>query len=191
MNLIIRQARPADGAALADIYASYVTHAVTSFEEIAPTPAEMAERVRQTLINWPYLVAEENGKLAGYAYAGPHAARASYRWAVNVAIYLSSNYHRRGIGRRLYQTMFPLLVSQGFVTAYAGVTLPNAASVGLHESFGFKLVGIYRNVGYKFGAWRDVGWWERPLIDPAPQIPAEPRPWAEMTAFEPVAADLV
>jgi phosphinothricin acetyltransferase len=180
VNLAIRQALPNDGAALARIYAPYILNAPTSFEEIAPTADEMAERVRQTLANWPYLVAEDDGNVVGYAYATSHRARASYRWSIDVTVYLSPTHHRRGIGRRLYQVLFPLLTAQGFVTAYAGITIPNASSIGLHEAMGFKLVGIYRNVGFKIGQWCDVGWWARPLSDPPPKNPAKPTPWAAM-----------
>jgi L-amino acid N-acyltransferase YncA len=181
MQLLIRQARPEDGAALADIYRPYVQDLPASFEEIAPSPEEMAQRVRQTLVSWPYLVAEDAGRVIGYAYASSHRARASYRWAVDVTVYISATHHRRGIGKRLYQQLLPLVASQGYVMAYAGITIPNEGSIGLHETLGFNIVGIYRNVGYKFGAWRDVGWWELALVDPIPPHPPEPRPWCSIT----------
>jgi len=186
VNLIIRQARDEDAAALAAIYAPHVVSTPASFEEIAPGPAEMGRRVRNILADYPYLVAEEAGSVIGYAYASRHAERASYRWSVTVSVYIAPTHQRRGVGRTLYQTLFPLLAGQGLVVALAGVTLPNPASVALHESLGFQPVGIFKNVGYKFAAWRDVGWWQRPLIEPIPAHPAEPRPWAEMPALLPV-----
>ncbi|HUB24925.1 MAG TPA: arsinothricin resistance N-acetyltransferase ArsN1 family B [Tepidisphaeraceae bacterium] len=190
MQLIIRQARLEDGPALADIYRPYVLEAPTSFEEIAPTPQEMSQRVRQTLASWPYLVAEDAGRAIGYVYATSHGARASYRWSVDVSVYIAATHHRRGIGRRLYQQLFPLLVKQGYVMAYAGVTIPNEGSIALHESLGFDMVGIYRNAGYKFGMWRDVGWWELALVNPIPEHPPEPIPWSAMPPFEDLKFDI-
>jgi L-amino acid N-acyltransferase YncA len=114
------------------------------------------------------------GAVLGYAYASPHRERAAYRWSVDVAVYIAEQARRRGVGRQLYSTLFAMLVELGYYNAFAGVTLPNPASVGLHESMGFTPVGVYRNVGYKLGAWHDVGWWRRPLQPPAAD-PAEPR----------------
>lgn len=183
MKLVIQQARAEDGAAIARIYEPYVRHTPITFEETPPSAGEMAGRISQTLVLFPYLVGEIDGHLVGYAYASPHRLRASYRWSVDVAVYLDSAHHRRGIGRMLYGQLLPQLAAQGYVMAYAGVTLPNAASIGLHESIGFKRVGVYKNVGYKAGAWRDVGWWERQLIDPLPAAPAEPIAWNSMPGF--------
>jgi L-amino acid N-acyltransferase YncA len=173
MEFIIRQARIDDGAACSRIYAPYVTGTPITFEEQPLDAAAMSERIKETLAMYPFLAAEAGGVVVGYAYAASHRARASYRWSVDVAVYLAAAHHRRGIGRALYGSLLPLLKAQGFVQAYAGITLPNAASVGLHESFGFKQIGIYRHVGYKLGAWRDVGWWELALRDP-PVNPGEP-----------------
>lgn len=190
MKLIIRQAKEEDGAALAAIYSPHVLSAATSFEEVAPTPAEMGQRVVKCLHDWPFLVAEDNGQVVGYAYASRHRERASYRWSVDVSVYIAATHHRRGIGRCLYNALFPLLAKQGYVMVYAGVTLPNEGSVRLHESLGFEIVGIYRNVGYKLGAWREVGWWEKPLVDPIPAHPEEPHSWNKMPPFAPLAVDL-
>jgi L-amino acid N-acyltransferase YncA len=124
------------------------------------------------------LVQVEAGAVVGYAYASPHRDRAAYRWSVDVTVYVHRAHHRRGIGRRLYETLFPLLVFQGFCTAHAGITLPNPGSVGLHEGLGFEPIGVYPAVGWKLGAWHDVGWWRRPL-GPRLPTPADPLPLAE------------
>ena len=168
-----------DAAALADIYRPYVTGAVTSFEVTPPGAAEMARRIDGVLALAPWLVAlDDGGAPIGYAYASRHAERAAYQWSVDTTVYVREGDHRRGVGRALYGALFPLLRLQGFYVAHAGVTLPNAASVGLHESLGFRPVGVYPAVGWKFGAWRDVGWWHLPLQE-RPATPAPPRPLAE------------
>lgn len=164
--MLVRDATPErDATACAAIYAPYVTDTVISLEEQPPTAEEFAGRIQQTLQTYPWLVAEEDQEVIGYAYASRHRERASYRWAADVAVYVSSAYHRRGAGRTLYATLFSILVAQGLRIACAGVTLPNEASVGLHESLGFKAVGVYRKIGWKHGAWHDVGWWQLDLTD--------------------------
>jgi phosphinothricin acetyltransferase len=184
MNFIIRQATVDDGAAISRVYAYYVLHTPITFEEVAPDAAEMSRRIEETLAKYPWLIAEFDGETIGYAYASQHRPRASYRWAVDVAIYLDRSQIHRGIGRSLYDVLLPLVREQGFISAYAGITLPNAASVGLHESVGFTLIGIYKNVGYKLAAWRDVGWFQKPLAPP-PANPPEPTPWNQMLPFMP------
>jgi len=164
-----------DAAACAAIYAPYVVEGPTSFEETAPGAAEMAERMRRTTATHPWLVAEDGGQVVGYAYASPHRERAAYRWAVDVTVYVDPAHHRRGIGRQLYEHLCPLLRQQRFHVACAGITLPNDASVRLHESLGFKQIGVYRNIGFKAASWRDVGWWQLQLL-PANNEPQEPLP---------------
>jgi len=160
----IRMATAADAADVAAIYAPYVTDVATSFEVEPPAAPEMARRMETVLAFAPWLVyADEHGELIGYAYASPHHERVAYQWSVNVAVYIRAGHHRRGIGRALYEALFPLLRLQGFYAAIAGVTLPNAGSVGLHEALGFRPVGVYRSVGWKLGAWHDVGWWQLAL----------------------------
>jgi L-amino acid N-acyltransferase YncA len=172
----IRHADPdRDAAACAAIYAPYVSDSVISLEEVPPTPEEIAGRITRVTERYPWLIAEADGDVAGYAYAGEHRERAAYRWASDVTVYLSPAYFRRGIGRSLYTALFDLLVFQGVYVACAGVTLPNEASVGLHESMGFLPVGVYKRVAWKFGSWHDVGWWQLQLA-PAPEgPPPEPR----------------
>ena len=122
---------------------------------------------------YPWLAASAGGRVIGYAYACENRSRLAYRWSVDAAVYLHASAQRAGIGRGLYQRLFALLRTQGYVNAFAGISLPNAASVGLHEAMGFTLIGVYRSVGYKLGAWRDVGWWQLALQDP-PANPPEP-----------------
>jgi phosphinothricin acetyltransferase len=139
----------------------------------------MASRIEKTLSLWPWLVAEDEGKVLGYAYASQHRTRASYRWAVDAGIYIDAAAHGRGVGRALYTSLIAMLRDQRFRTVYGGITLPNAKSIALHEAMGFQLIGIYRNVGFKNGAWRDVGWWGLDL-GARDGVPAEPLPLAAL-----------
>jgi L-amino acid N-acyltransferase YncA len=175
--MLIRDADAArDAAACATIYAPSVTDGVASLEEVAPDAAELGRRIATVTARYPWIVAELDGEVVGYAYAGPHRERASYRWSTDVTVYVSAAHHRRGVGRALYMRLFALLAQQGYYEACAGITLPNDASVALHESLGFGPVGVYRNIAFKFGAWRDVGWWQKTLRQPVPPgaPPAEP-----------------
>lgn len=170
----IRLATTGDAPEVAAIYRPYVTDAVTSFEYEPPNADQMARRIESTLTFTPWIVcAGTGGELAGYAYASRHNERAAYQWSVDVTVYIRAEHHRRGCARALYQSLFSLLRLQGFYVAHAGITLPNAASVGLHEAFGFRPVGIYPAVGWKFGSWRDVGWWQLPLQE-RPLTPEPP-----------------
>jgi phosphinothricin acetyltransferase len=177
----IRVARPEDAAACAAIYAPYVRETPISFEAEPPDAIEMGRRLDATVRTFPWLVAEEDGRVLGYAYGSTHNPRSAYRFSADSSVYVDEGARRRGLGRRLYRTLFALLERQGFVAVHAGITLPNAASVALHESFGFEPVGVYQKVGWKLGAWHDVGWWQRPL---APRLapPREPRVWTELRA---------
>jgi phosphinothricin acetyltransferase len=166
---VIRAAVPGDAAAVAAVYAPYVLDTCVSFEEAAPTAAEMGGRMATGL---PWLVADLDG-VCGFAYASPHRSRAAYRWSVDVSVYLAPAACGRGLGRALYGKLLPLLTGLGYVSAYAGITLPNAASVGLHEAMGFAPVGVFRDVGFKHGRWHDVGWWHVRLVEP-PVVPGEP-----------------
>ncbi len=155
----IRLAEPTDGMQLQRIYAPVVAATAISFEAEPPTADEMGRRVEATLPSHPWLVAEDHA-VAGYAYASAHGAREAYRWSTNVSIYLREDARGQGLGRALYTALLAILRRQGFHRAYAGITLPNPASVGLHEAMGFTHLGVYHRVGWKLGAWRDVGYWE-------------------------------
>lgn len=156
----IRLAGAHDAAQIQGIYAPFVTNTAISFETDPPSVEEIEQRIDSTLPQFPWLVCEHGGEAVGYAYAGSHSARAAYLWSVTVSVYIAPQHHRCGIGKALYASLFEVLRLQGFYSAYAGITLPNPASVGLHESVGFQPVGVYNAVGYKAGAWHDVGWWQ-------------------------------
>jgi len=175
MPATIRLARESDAEAIQRIYAPFVLHTAVSFETEPPSVDEMRSRIRKILARLPWLVCESKGGVIGYAYASPHRERAAYGWSVDVTVYIHEEFRRHGIGKALYASLFQVLRLQGFYNAYAGVTLPNPGSVGLHEAMGFKPVGVYRDVGYKLGRWHDVGWWQLALRDhsTAPAAPAD------------------
>ena len=180
-ELSIRHADAAtDAAACAVIYAPFVAGAAVSFEEQPPSAEEMAARIAQTSERYPWLVVEDAGAVIGYAYASAHRERAAYRWACDVAVYVGEGHRGRGVGRELYGALFELLRRQGIQVAVGGITLPNDASVRLHEAFGFELVGIYRRIGWKDGQWRDVGWWELELVPRGTDPPPKPGPPARL-----------
>jgi len=154
----IRPIREADHAAVLDIYAPYITHSVVSFEYEVPSLETFSRRITDITAFYPWLVAVVDGRIAGYAYAGPHRARKAYGWSSEVSVYLDAAYHRRGIARKLYQVLFQILRLQGMINVYAGITLPNPASESLHAAMGFRDIGVYRNTGFKMDAWHDVKW---------------------------------
>jgi L-amino acid N-acyltransferase YncA len=170
----IRMAREDDGAAVAAIYRPYVETSVISFETAPPDASEMTRRVVDTVADFPWLICEIDGRAAGYAYATRHRVRAAYLWSVDTSVYLDRQYWRCGIGRGLYASLFAILAAQGFYNAYAGITLPNPASVALHEAVGFEPVGVYRRTGFKHGGWHDVAWWQLTLqphtVSPQPPL---------------------
>jgi L-amino acid N-acyltransferase YncA len=170
----LRLARASDGAALAAIYAPAVTDGAISFELEPPAAEVMAERVQRTLQQYPWLVCETAEGVIGYAYAGRHRDRPAYQWTVEVSAYVAPAARRRGVASALYTSLFAVLALQQFRNAYAGITLPNDASVRLHEALGFTRFAVFRRIGCKFGAWYDVGWFERTLlphdVDPAPPL---------------------
>ncbi len=166
----IRGATPDDAEAILAIYAPVVRDTTISFELEPPTVEDMRGRIVSTTAQLPWLVAvDESDAVVGYAYAGKHRERAAYQWSVDVTAYVHPERRERGIGKALYGRLFELLTAAGYCQAFAGIALPNVASVALHESVGFVPIGIYRNVGFKHGAWRDVGWWQRQL-----QLPSIP-----------------
>jgi phosphinothricin acetyltransferase len=174
----IRVAMPADADQILAIYAPIVRDTTISFEDEPPTAEEMAGRIAGTLATHPYLVCEEDGRVRGYIYASVFRARAAYRWSVETTVYIDGRTRRSGVGRALYEALLPILRRQGFHSAFAGIALPNAGSAGLHETLGFRSVGVYQDVGFKHGQWCDVGWWRLGLSDGPPA--AEPIPFAAM-----------
>jgi len=174
--MLIRQANSArDSEAIAAIYTPFVEDTVISFEEVAPTAAEMATRIERLMSTHAWVVADDEGEILGYAYGCPHRERAAYRWATEVTVYVDPRHQRAGAGRALYESLLARLADRGYRIALAVIALPNEASVGFHEACGFELVGVYRRIGFKLGTWWDVGWWQLDLArgdDDGP--PAEP-----------------
>jgi phosphinothricin acetyltransferase len=177
MTISIRSATTGDAAAIAAVYAPEVRNGYATFELEPPDAAEFARRISSRPL-LPWLVAADDTTVLGFAFASRHRQRAAYRWTADVSVYLGRDVRRNGIGRALYRQLLPAVASLGYVSAFAGIALPNPASVGLHEAFGFEPVGVYRDVGFKLGRWRDVGWYQLRLVDPLPADPAEPREWA-------------
>jgi phosphinothricin acetyltransferase len=177
---IIRSASADDADQIAAIYAPYVRDTPISFEIVPPSGEEMRQRISALTATYPWLVCAADTVL-GYAYASRHRERAAYQWSVDVSVYVRTDAHRRGIGRALYAALLRIVTAQGFYRAYGGITLPNPSSVGLHEAMGFQPVGVYRAVGFKHGAWHDVGWWDL-VLQPATAAPPPPRPVTEVRA---------
>jgi phosphinothricin acetyltransferase len=178
---MIRLADAADAPQVAAIYLPFCLENCVSFETEAPDAAEMASRIEKINRRYAWLVDDEGGVVRGYAYAAPHRERAAYRWAVEVTVYVHERHRGAGVGRALYAELFRRLREQGLFKAYAGILVPNRPSQVFHESMGFALVGIYRKIGYKLGAWRDVGWWELAL-QPQTGSPPDPGPPAHAPA---------
>ena len=174
----IRAATGGEAAAVAAIYGPVVRDTTISFEQEAPTVEEMRDRIEKTTATHPWLVAvDDAGNVAGYAYASGHRDPASYRWSVNTSAYVRADVRGQGVGGRLYEALFDELVRLGYYRAFAGIALPNPASVALHQRVGFRPLGVYERVGFKHGAWRDVGWWQRTLQEGDPDGP--PRRFGE------------
>ena len=169
----VRIATASDAAAIAAIYAPIVRDTAISFETEPPTPSMIAQRIREGLEIYPWLTAERDGRIMGYAYASKHRERSAYRWSADVSTYVDECARRSGVGRALYGQLIAILREQGFHAAFAGIALPNAASIGLHEAMGFQPLGIYKEVGFKLGSWHDVGWWRLGLTQSL-EMPGEP-----------------
>lgn len=172
----IRPVRRDDAAAIAGIYAHYVRDSVITFELDPPDAGEIAARIDAILPLYPFLVAQQAGSVLGYAYAGRLYERAAYRWTAETTVYVAQNRHRRGIGQLLYDALIAALTAQGFQSVVGKITLPNLASVALHERLGFRQAGLLAQVGHKQGAWHDVGIYQLQLGS-RPDRPEEPRPF--------------
>jgi phosphinothricin acetyltransferase len=157
---MIRPVTVADAAAICDIYNGYVRDTVITFEEAPVTPAEMARRIEDFTARFPWLVAEGEGAIVGYAYATPWRVRSAYRFSVETTVYVAPVHHGRGIGGSLYRELLEGLRKLEVHCAVACIALPNEASVALHEKLGFKKIGQFVEIGYKLGRWVDVGYWE-------------------------------
>lgn len=160
----IRSAQIEDAADLVAIYAPYVEGTAITFETEVPTVADFAGRIEKTLEKFPYLVAEEEGALVGYAYASTYYARAAYDWTVELSVYVSKEARGKGIGSLLYDDIEEDLMARGFKNFLACIALPNPASLALHEKRGYEEVAHFKKVGYKFGVWHDIVWLQKSLV---------------------------
>jgi len=156
----IRIATENDAAAILAIYSPYIESTSLTFETEVPGLGSFTERILTYLDNWPWLVCEIDGIIAGYAYATRYRERTAYQWCTECSVYIHDDFHRAGIARALYTALFEILKRQGFRNVYAVINLPNEKSVQFHESCGFKWFATYEKVGYKLGKWKNVGWWQ-------------------------------
>ena len=179
MDTEIRLATESDAQQMLAIYAPIVRETTISFEEEVPSLAEFRGRIRSVLEHLPWFVCDHDGAAAGYAYASPFKSRPGYRWSCEVTVYVHPGHRRRNVGRALYTSLLRALAAQGYCVAVAVITLPNPASIALHESMGFQRVGTYQGVGYKLGQWLDDGVWQREL-SPKPAAPTPPVPFHDV-----------
>lgn len=154
-----------DASEALEIYKPYVLHTIITFEYETPSITEFLQRIKANITDYPWLVCLYGNKIIGYAYAGFHRYRTAYQWSCESSVYLLPAFHHKGIGSILYETLFSLLRIQGYINVYAGISLPNEKSVGFHQSFGFKKVGVYKKIGFKFDKWHDVEWFQFHLHD--------------------------
>jgi phosphinothricin acetyltransferase len=175
----IRTVTNADFREMLTIYTPYIQNTSITFETEVPAEADFNNRVNSYLINWPWLVCEVEGVIAGYAYASRYRERVAYQWSVECSVYVHDYYQRAGVARALYATLFEILKRQGFRNVYAVINLPNDKSVAFHESCGFKHFATYEQVGYKLGQWKNVGWW-RLIINDFGDDPPAPVPFSKM-----------
>jgi L-amino acid N-acyltransferase YncA len=161
----IRTATTGDCNEMLEMYAPYILNTSLTFETEVPAEKDFCKRITSYLQRWPWIVCEIDGNVAGYAYASRHRERTAYQWSVESSVYIGERFHRRRIATALYKALFEVLKWQGFRNVYAGINLPNEPSVLFHESCGFEWFASYKNVGYKLGRWKTVGWWQLQLND--------------------------
>jgi len=170
----VRLATTNDAQQILDIYSPSVLSVAISFETVLPPVDEMQMRIESCLQKFPWIVCISDGKMAGYVYASKHREREAYQWSCECSVYIRDSFKGKGVGQDLYQLLFQMLKLQGFINVYAGITLPNEASVRLHEKCGFTPFARYENIGYKFGNWHTVGWWKLQInnydLEPAPPL---------------------
>ena len=183
MEVKIRVAEKTDAKALLEIYSYYVKSTAVSFEYEVPSVEEFSERISSTLENYPYLVAEADGKIAGYIYAGRFAKRAAYDWSAETSVYISNDFHRQGIGRLLYEKLEKILAAQNITNVYAGIASPantedqylNRNSELFHVAIGYKTAGCFSKCGCKFGKWYNLIYMEKIIaahnLNPEPFVP--------------------
>jgi L-amino acid N-acyltransferase YncA len=171
---MIRIATTDDSEPILRIYAPYIENTSYTFETEVPSVDSFKERISSYLQNWPWLVCEIDGVIAGYAYGARHRERVAYQWSIECSVYVHDDYQRRGVARALYTALIDILKLQGFRNLYAVINLPNDKSVSFHEKLGFEYFATYKNVGYKLGRWKNVGWWQLQLneysMEPEPPV---------------------
>lgn len=176
---VIRLATAKDAEAILAIYAPFIENTSFTFETEVPSVAAFAERIEHYSDNWPWLVCEAGGTIAGYAYASRYRERVAYQWSVESSVYVHDEFQRAGVARALYAALFEILGKQGFRNVYAVINLPNDKSVAFHESCGFSYFATYEQVGYKLGKWKNVGWW-RLVLNGFDEEPAAPVAFSAM-----------
>lgn len=176
---LLRLANPSDAKAILDIYAPYIEHTSLTFETEIPSVEAFSKRIESYLQNWPWLVCEIDGIIAGYAYSSRYRERKAYQWSVECSVYIHDNFHNKRVGKALYESLFEILRTQGYNNVYAVINLPNDKSVAFHEKCGFKYFATYEKVGYKHGHWKNVGWW-RLVVNEFGDEPPAPIPFAEL-----------
>ncbi|MCZ6558683.1 MAG: GNAT family N-acetyltransferase [SAR324 cluster bacterium] len=182
--MTVRLAVPEDAGAMLEIYGPIVRETAISFETEVPGLKDFRGRIEKYHLHAPWLACEAEGRLAGYAYATRYRERLAYQWSAECTVYVHDELRGQGVGALLYRNLLHALRMQGYCNAYAAITLPNPASVRLHEAQGFRSIGVYEGVGYKLGGWHDVGWWGLRLQE-QPARPEPPRPPGEaLTAME-------
>lgn len=159
--VVLRPATTNDADSIARIYNHYVLNTIITFEENEVSAEQMAERICEVAsASLPWLVAEQAGQIVGYAYATKWKARTAYRFSVESTVYIESGVIGQGLGSKLYEALFALLKDRGIHIVIAGIALPNPASIALHEKFGLQKVAHFKEVGFKFNRWLDVGYWQ-------------------------------
>ena len=185
--MLIRHADPErDASACLAIYAPFVEGSAVSFEDEVPPLAEFTRRIERLSRTHAFLVGEDDGRIAGYAYSGTHRERPAYRWATECTVYIHPDYQRQGLGRALYTPLFELLEQQGYRMVLAGITTSNEGSIAMHRALGFEEVGVYRRIGWKAGAWQDVMWLGKQLGPDTFESSTPPSPGAPRRLPHPI-----
>ena len=167
----VRLASKEDAAEILEIYAPYILNTTVSFETQLPSIEQFQQRIENCLKTYPWIVAVLNGRVAGYAYASKHREREAYQWTCECSVYMHNDFRGKAIAKLLYELLFQILKQQQFRNVYAGITMPNDASIRFHEKCGFEKFAYYENIGFKFSSWHSVGWWKLQINDYDQQLP--------------------
>lgn len=170
-NYTIRLITPDDAEAALNVYAPYVLHTSATFEYEVPAVESFRKKIEKITAQYPWLVCECDGEIAGYAYGSIHRDRTAYQWSPEATVYLSEKYHRRGIARVLYSALFEMLKMQGYFNAFAGVLATNEKSVEFHRAMGFEDIGLFKNIGFKLSEWHTNLWMQYEIQKPIPNPP--------------------